>query len=215
MTKFWHPVPLWTWVMLELFSDLIPEGERRAKKTSLSRPVWYTLLQRRVSPRNCHGVPRLGGLGHHHLSGLVCEWLPLCVLLHHTVFLFPPKGILASRRGCLPSPGVLPNGCPSPTVTRAPTQKQKLHSPSILLGILFELLFQLPGVLLLGAGPSPHGPSSRRRDRVGSLWPPQATFWPQSQQLTGSPQTCTGPGGVTQWDLGARDARGPIRDKDR
>jgi hypothetical protein len=38
MTKFWHPVPLWTWVILELFSDLILKRERKAKNTLLSRP---------------------------------------------------------------------------------------------------------------------------------------------------------------------------------
>lgn len=93
-------------------------------------------------------------------------------------------------------------------LAHTPTQQQQLHSPGILLSILFQLLFQLSGVLLLSAGPGPHGPSSRQRDRVGSLWPPQTAInW-----LSTDPQ---GPAGVALWDLGARDAQGPIRGKDR
>lgn len=186
-------------VIQELFSDLIPKGERRAEqawktigyssraKMCLKTHIYTTVCLVYTSGCPQEVAPSTSPWGTR--TSITCQALPgngsLCALCPTTLSFFP-KGIPALRKGSLSSPRPLTHSCPLLTLARTPTQKQQLHGPCVLLSVFFQLLFQLSGVLLLSAGPSPHGPSSRQRDRVGSLWPPQTTFWPQSQQSTGA-----------------------------
>lgn len=62
----------------------------------------------RASLGNCHGIPNLGGLEHHHLSDLAGEWLLLCTCPTTLSYTPPPhkeslhhrKGLLAWPPGC-------------------------------------------------------------------------------------------------------------------
>lgn len=72
------------------------EGKSVPECTPSHKDAFGTHLCR-ASLGNCHGIPNLGGLEHHHLSDLAGEWRLLCTLSHHIVIHPPtPQGIIAS-----------------------------------------------------------------------------------------------------------------------